>query len=1227
MEIKKIEPRRRLLHCAVAAALGTTVGAGYAPLAFSQQQSTGRSDVEEVVVTGSRIVRRDLEVNSPLVTIDRELFEDSAFISVEQALNELPQFMVGGATMSSTAVTNLQAANGLDGGRGSGDMFNMALLPDNTVIGFVVPGAANVNLRGLGANRALTLIDGHRAMPSAASMTIDLNTIPSIAIGSMEVITGGASAVYGADALAGVTNIKFRDDFEGITFRVRGGVNEVGDGDEYQVGALFGAGFADGSGHVMIGMEYSKREPALWIERDFFREVMRSPYSGAGTYTFGWDPSYTSGGATGTYNALQRAWNGNAPSLDAINQVFADRDCYDANGTQLNCVADATNAPRGGGWYFNPDGTIYTRSSQVGTGGSAVYYGPQGFNQRADGTPEYPNEVTCSFTATGRSADTDFPGEPCNPTVNRNDYGRWLSSPRDGYSILGRATFDLNDNLELFANFHFANSNTRTRREPAPFSGGFGVVIPFASLDDDPVYLPSIVTNPAPGQVVGQTVSEYLPGGPRGTNCAPMGGCRMSEVFPVPEELRILLESRPVSTITNPNSPFLGLSACHNYMLVDANTPGAQLNPQTGAYYVMEIDPNTGYPLAKCGPNAGWQLNQQLSYLPARGTANTTELYQIAFGLRGELGFSDWTWELYTSHGRADTQIQYIGFTSLQTYQAILSAPNYGKGYRATGPASKFVTCTSGLNPFDPNLQVTQDCIDALISNQVDRDVMKQRVFELNTQGHVANLPAGEMRGALGLSYRDNTYKHSPDSLRERDYIFDTSAGQFAAGVIDESVDVKEIYGELLIPLVRDWRIIKDLELELGARYSEYSTGQDVSTYKLLGSWSPTGWMRVRGGYNRAERAPNMSELFATPSASAQFSSFPLDPCRNQPGWETVFPGPTPGSTVHNAPTTDPAIRAQLQALCAAQIDAWGGNNASEFHINPNDWNVAGGTGLVVGNPNLKNERGDTWTFGVAFRSPAQRPQLASITGTIDWYKAKVSDPIEVQQTGTIINSCFNVNGLNPTYSLDDPYGFCELIERDPVSGAIVRVYNQFGNLGKLEISGVDVSLRWSSAPGTLPGTLSVNTNWNYLIDQVQRYGADELGDYAGFQGASKFRANTGITYMWGRGHRVTLTWNYREGTDSPTTFSATPAADGTTSPDLRKNPLMAGYKSTHLFNLTAGTRFGAVNASVSVSNLFDKKPRPGGYDIRDPRGGFGTFSPFDDLVGRRYSLNLSMDF
>jgi outer membrane receptor for ferrienterochelin and colicin len=313
--------------------------------------------------------------------------------------------------------------------------------------------------------------------------------------------------------------------------------------------------------------------------------------------------------------------------------------------------------------------------------------------------------------------------------------------------------------------------------------------------------------------------------------------------------------------------------------------------------------------------------------------------------------------------------------------------------------------------------------------------------------------------------------------------------------------------------------------------------------------------------------------------------------------------------------------RAQLQALCSAQINAWGGNNSTDFHTDPNTFNIAGGAALIVGNPDLLNEQADTYTFGVAFSRPE-----ASITGTVDWYRARVTDPIEVQQTGTIVNSCFNVNGLNPTYSLADERGYCGLIERDPSSGAITRVYNSFDNQGKLEISGVDTSLTWSTDVGQ--GILSVNTNMNYLIDQIQRYGADLVDDYAGFGGASKFRANTGVTYSWGNGRRVTLTWNYRDGTDTPTTFATAANAAGTAGPSLQTNQQITGYQSTSLFNLAGSTLIGQqVTVSLSVSNLLDEEPRAGGYDVRDPRYGFGTFSPFDDLVGRRYLFNVTMDF
>ena len=92
----------------------------------------------------------------------------------------------------------------------------------------------------------------------------------------------------------------------------------------------------------------------------------------------------------------------------------------------------------------------------------------------------------------------------------------------------------------------------------------------------------------------------------------------------------------------------------------------------------------------------------------------------------------------------------------------------------------------------------------------------------------------------------------------------------------------------------------------------------------------------------------------------------------------------------------------------------------------------------MVGNPNLRNEKGDTWTLGMAFRSPAERP-LLGVAGTLDWYKARVGDPINVLATSTIVNSCYNINGLNPSFSLDDPNGYCSLIERDPVDGGIER--------------------------------------------------------------------------------------------------------------------------------------------------------------------------------------------
>ncbi len=196
------------------------------------QDQGGDQPLEEVVVTGSRIQRQDFTANSPIQTVDEQLFDQTSAVGVESILNRLPQFV--------PAVTQFT----------TGDVQQTAT---NTV------GASTVSLRGLGANRNLVLINGRRAMPVNPTMVVDTNSIPSGAIQRVEVISGGASAVYGADAVGGVVNFILKDNYEGASVDVRFGDTEHGGDQTTNISALFGANVADDRGNVMMGIERDTR--------------------------------------------------------------------------------------------------------------------------------------------------------------------------------------------------------------------------------------------------------------------------------------------------------------------------------------------------------------------------------------------------------------------------------------------------------------------------------------------------------------------------------------------------------------------------------------------------------------------------------------------------------------------------------------------------------------------------------------------------------------------------------------------------------------------------------------------------------------------------------------------------------------------------------------------------------------------------------------------------------
>ncbi len=209
------------------------VGMAAAPGAFAQEDEADQ--LEEIVTTGSRIKRKDFTSNAPVATVGFEQIEMTGTVNTESLLNTLPQ-----------------AVPGLD--RTSNN-------PGN--------GTATVDLRGLGSNRTLVLINGVRVVPTTSGGSVDINSIPNALIDRIEVLTGGASAVYGSDAVSGVVNFILKDDFEGVS--INAGFEQTFDGDAgiFSTDVTMGTNTADGRGNVTLNFAYTDRDDLFQGDRDF----------------------------------------------------------------------------------------------------------------------------------------------------------------------------------------------------------------------------------------------------------------------------------------------------------------------------------------------------------------------------------------------------------------------------------------------------------------------------------------------------------------------------------------------------------------------------------------------------------------------------------------------------------------------------------------------------------------------------------------------------------------------------------------------------------------------------------------------------------------------------------------------------------------------------------------------------------------------------------------------
>jgi outer membrane receptor protein involved in Fe transport len=409
---------------------------------------------------------------------------------------------------------------------------------------------------------------------------------------------------------------------------------------------------------------------------------------------------------------------------------------------------------------------------------------------------------------------------------------------------------------------------------------------------------------------------------------------------------------------------------------------------------------------------------------------------------------------------------------------------------------------------------------------------------------------------------------------------------------------VSEIYGELLVP------VLDRLDLELGYRYSDYdSNAGSIGTYKALFDWAATDGVRVRGGYQKANRAPNSAELFQG-ELSLFAGGFVGDPCQIH-------------TTANYGNVSTNPNRTQAQQLCAELIDnpaIFGApGSASADFFNVAEFTTGIGT-IQSGNVNLESEEADTYTLGVVFQGIGG---LDGLTASVDFYNIEVTGAIGTFNANTIYAQCFNANGSsNPSYTVAGS-PFCSLIERSDATGNAGAINLTFLNTGLIETSGVDLAVNWAKDLSS-GATFYINSMMNVLNEfNTQELAGDPLvewKDTLGQGGQFKYRLNTTFGYNFGRNANMGVRWRHL-----PEIRSANAALDPTT-------PVLP-TESYNIFDLFAGYTFNdRYQLRGGIDNLLDEDPAVVGATLTDSNSN-STQAAYYDALGRRAYIGLKVQF
>ncbi|MHA7858825.1 MAG: TonB-dependent receptor domain-containing protein [Henriciella sp.] len=963
-----------------ASVLTTAVSMAHAQDAETAEDET--SVQETVVITGSRI-QRDPNVGAPVPvqSIDAEAIVQSGEFSLVDVVNDIPALV-----NSTSSEQSIDSAFAL--------------------------GTNVLNLRGLGSARTLTLIDGRRSVAGVeGSAAVDVSSIPSALVERVEVLTGGASAVYGADAVTGVVNFILKDDFEGLEVSGFLGANEDLNGEQYSIDMLAGSNFDNGRGNITFGISASRDSGLTGSESD---ALLGGPASSGGEWANP-DLRFQNGEITASGTpALARFYNfdntglfryglnipsqeqfiadytaefGEAPTLNAAEQALFSRA---ANALARTVIDQPVFSITSGNGYIIP-GNPYTFAgfnaiNNIDLDGngvddcldsftgynssfSAASFGVVGgcWSVQPDGSlrPVQDGVVTGNFNGGGGDSVFDDSDDP-------------LLAPEERFSFYLTADYELNANATVFGELSGTFSKVEESVNPTSFWD-----LLFGAPDNP--FLPTELQDLA--QSTGGIAITIDP-----------------TIFNPPndsDERSIIRAVAGVEGDFGSNYSY-EISGTVGEFKREANNPNRVINDRFFAAIDAVVDPNSGE-------------------IVCRSTLDPSALPpSTPFGI-----------PVYDD-------------SAIYSFTPGANSP-----------------CVP-LNIWAGETGVTQEALDFITADDPQEDIIQQYVLSAilsGTSSDFFELPAGPVGFVVGAEYRKEQSKASFSDFRlgvlpegspfaganisdvssNSSLFFRPNIGFASTTAGDSNYDVSEVFAEVSVPVLADMPFAKELTVDGAVRYSDYSTVGNTLTWKLSGSYAPVDDIRFRATLSEAVRAPNIGELFA-PQSGTTFR--PSDPCSIQ--------------NITNAIDVNAELGAARQANCTTLLSAIGVdvNNGGSTYAFEDPLSAAFG-GITGGNPDLTEETAETYTLGFV----AQPSFLDGLTISVDYWSVEIDDAIRTVDSQDIVDGCYDsLSGPNNT--------FCSQFTRntDPNSaqfGGLNFLQSLPVNFARFEAAGTDFAVSY----------------------------------------------------------------------------------------------------------------------------------------------------------------------